>query len=57
VRAPELERTTSSRPGAATVEGMTREQNPSQAEVEHDFTVPDDADLHPVAHPDEEDER
>jgi hypothetical protein len=32
---------------------MARQQNPAEDEVEHDFTVPDDADLHPVAHPDD----
>lgn len=35
---------------------MAREQNPSEDEVEHDFTVPDDADLRPVVHPDPDDE-
>ena len=33
----------------------THEGTPSLDEVEQDFTVPDDADLHPVAHPSDDD--
>ena len=35
----------------------TPDGTPSQDEVAHDFSMPDDADLRPVAHPDEDDEQ